>query len=228
MTKLTSDLNKMLANLPLFQQLEAEEIAHLAQGTRKIHLHKGQILFQKGDRADGFYMVVHGQIKLAFPSAHGAEKVLEILGPGQSFGEAVLFLEKPFPIFAQALTDAMVLHIGKQALFSAIEHDMTLARRMLAGMSMRLHGLIRDVEAYSLHSCSQRLIGFLVQQVGTSASGEVDLDLPANKNVIASRLNLTPETLSRVLHTLSEAGLITVKGRRIIIHDVEKLCRSAQ
>jgi len=83
-------------------------------------------------------------------------------------------------------------------------------------------------KAYSLRSCTQRLIGFLAQQAGVSASGKVELELPAGKNVIASRLNLTPETLSRVLHTLSEAGLITVKGRRIVVYDVEQLCRFEQ
>ncbi len=228
MTKLTADLNKMLANLPLFQQLQPEEIANLVQGTHQIHLQKGEILFHKGNHADGCYMVGHGQNKLAFPSSQGAEKVLEIMGPGQSFGEAILFLEKPYPVFAQALTDAMVLHIGKHAIFSALESDKTLARKMLAGLSMRLHGLIHDVEAYSLRSCAQRLIGFLVQQAGVTTSGEVELELPASKNVIASRLNLTPETLSRVLHTLTEAGLITVKGRRIVIHSIEWLCQFEQ
>lgn len=228
MTKLMADLNSMLTKLPLFQKLQAEHIANLVKATRKIHLKKGQILFQKGDIADGLYMVSYGQIKLAFPSVQGAEKVLRIVNPGQSFGEAFLFLEKSYLIFAQALTDAMVLHIAKQALFSALEHDTTLARRMLAGLSMRLHELIQDVEAYSLHSCAQRLIGFLVQQAGVAANREVIVELPASKNVIASRLNLTPETLSRVLHTLSERGLITVKGRQVVIHDVEQLSHFEQ
>jgi CRP-like cAMP-binding protein len=218
----------MLARLPLFQQLQLEEITNLAQKTRQIHLQRGQTLFHKGDSLDGFYLVGHGQIKLAFPSFQGAEKVLRIVGPGQSFGEAIMFLEKPCPVFAQALTEAMVLHITKRAIFSALEHDMTLACRMLAGLSMRLHSLIQDVEAYSLHSSTQRLIGFLVQQTGAVSSGEIELELPANKNIIASRLNLTPETLSRVLHTLTEAGLITVKGRWIVIHDIKRLCHFEQ
>ena len=228
MTKLTADLNRMLVNLPLFQQLQPEEMVNLVHGTRQIHCQKGQMLFHKGDSLDGFYMVGYGQIKLAFPSAQGIEKVVRIVGPGQSFGEAVMFLEKPCPVFAQALTDTMVLHIAKRAIFSALEHNMTLACKMLAGLSMRLHSLIQDVEAYSLRSCTQRLIGFLVQQAGVAAGGKVELELPANKNVIASRLNLTPETLSRVLHTLTEAGLITVKGRQIAIHDIERLCRFEQ
>ena len=95
---------------------------------------------------------------------------------------------------------------------------------------MRLHELIQDVEAYSLRSGTQRLIGFLIQQVGVGAATgrSVEFDLPASKNIIASRLNFTPETLSRILHNLMETGLITVKGRQITVHDVEQLCRFDQ
>jgi CRP-like cAMP-binding protein len=175
--------------------------------------------------ADGFYSVVYGQVKLAFASLQGAEKVVDIIAPGQSFGEAMMFLEKPYPVFAQALMDTMVLHIAKQVIFAALEADTRFARKMLAGLSIRLHSLIQDVEAYSLRSSIQRFIGFLVQQAGISNDQQVELELPASKHVIASRLNLTPETLSRVLHDLAEAGLITVKGRQITIHDVEQLSR---
>jgi len=214
----------ILANLPLFRQLGADDIARLASGCRELRPRKGEIVFQKGDPSNGFYVVAHGQIKLAFPSAQGAEKVVEIIGPGQSFGEAVMFMEKPYPVFAQALADSLLLHVSKQALFDAIAHDSGFARKMLAGLSIRLHGLIQDVEAYSSLSGAQRLIGYLLQQE-SGANGALEIELPASKQVIASRLNLTPETFSRILHHLTEAGLIRVDGRRIAIPDVEALRR---
>lgn len=217
------DIGGVLANLPLFQQLRASEIASLAAGAREISLGKGQLLFQKGSYLDGFYVVVSGQIKLAFCSPQGHEKVVSIVGPGQSFGEAVMFLERPCPVYTQALADSRLLYIAKQGIFAAIEHDSAFARRMLAGLSMRLHGLIEDVENYSLRSSAQRLIGFLLQLAGASASGRVEFELPASKHVIASRLNLTPETLSRILHGLSESGLIAVKGKQITVLDVVRL-----
>ena len=96
---------------------------------------------------------------------------------------------------------------------------------MLAGMSMRLHSLINDVESYSLRSSAQRVIGYLLQhcpQATSSATGSSN-PLPTSKQIIASRLNLTPETLSRILHELSEAGLITVQGKIIKAHDMRRL-----
>ena len=226
MTKRASNsinIGRLLANLPLFQQLRDSEIVNLAANAREVSLHKGQIVFQRGTLLDGFYMVVHGQIKLAFSSPQGHEKVVAIVGPGQSFGEATMFMERPCPVFAQALEDTHLLYIAKQGIFTAIDHDSAFARRMLAGLSMRLRGLIHDVEDYSLHSSTQRVIGFLLQLVGTSASGSVIFELPASKHIIASRLNLTPETLSRILHGLIESGLITVHGRRIVVQDMARL-----
>ncbi|MHB1233282.1 MAG: Crp/Fnr family transcriptional regulator [Burkholderiales bacterium] len=216
------DVSEILANLPLFRQLGQDDIALLVQGSREIRPQKGEFIFQKGDPSHGFYAVVHGQIKLAFPSVQGAEKVVAIIGPGQSFGEAMMFMEKSYPVFAQALTDSLLLHISKQALFTAIEHDNSFARKMLAGLSIRLHGLIHDVEAYSLRSGAQRLVGYLLQNEN-GQNGQMEFDLPASKQIIASRLNLTPETFSRILHQLTEAGLIQVDGRRITIPDIEAL-----
>jgi CRP-like cAMP-binding protein len=216
-----------LANLPLFRELGAEEIERLAQGTRELHVPRGQILFRRGDRCEGLHVVVYGQIKLAFNAADGAEKVVEIMGPGQSFGEAVMFMEKPYPVYSQALADSLLLHIAKAVVFEEIERDPGFARRMIAGLSRRLHGLIGDLEAYSLQSGTQRVIGYLLNAVpDQAASGApVELRLPASKGVIASRLNLTPEHFSRILHELTEAGLIRVDGRSFSILDVDGLQR---
>ena len=217
------DITQTLSNLPLFQQLHDSEIVHFATDAREIRLGKGQILFQKGAMLDGFYVVVYGAIKLAFSSPQGNEKVVSIVEAGQSFGEAVVFMERPSPVLSQALEETLLLLIAKQNLFTAIDHDSAFARRMLAGLSIRLHGLIEDVEHYSLRSATQRLISFLLQLAGAPESGLIELALPASKQVIASRLNLTPETLSRVLHSLSDSGLVTVKGRHITMIDVIKI-----
>jgi CRP-like cAMP-binding protein len=81
-------IQSFLGNLPLFRELGAEEIDRLAKGTRESHIPRGQVLFRRGDRCEGFHVIVYGQIKLAFNAADGAEKVVEIMGPGQSFSEA--------------------------------------------------------------------------------------------------------------------------------------------
>ena len=217
------DIATLLARVPLFNSLEPDEIARIARGTREINVARGEVLFNKGDAANGFHLIVYGQIKLLFTSAQGNEKVIDILGQGQTFGEAVMFMDKPYMVSAQALADSRLLHIAKNVILDELTKDPKLGRKMIASLSVRLHHLITDVESYSLHSGRQRIIGYLLRDNPERGERSLTVTLPTNKGVIASRLNLTQEHFSRILHELTERGLITVDGRRIGIPDVEKL-----
>ena len=210
-----------LSSLPLFNAVGAAELEQIAAATVKSNVPRGAIVFQRGDPCIGFHTVIYGQIKLSFTSQQGYEKVVEIIGPGHSFGEALMFMEKPYIVTAQALADSMLLHVSKTAIFDALECNPTFARKMLAGLSRRIHALVCDVEAYSLRSGSQRVIGYLLQ--GESHQNGDEVTLQVSKTVIASRLNLTPEHFSRILHELSQHRLIRVSGRHITIMEFEKL-----
>jgi CRP-like cAMP-binding protein len=214
----------ILSNIPLFREMSPEQIERIAQGTRELHLSHGEMLFQRGDTPTGMYVVIYGQVKLALSSPQGVEKVVELFSAGQSFGEAVMFMDKPYPVYAQALADSLLLHISKKVVFEGIDRDPTFSRKMLAGLSIRLHRLIHYVESFSLRSSAQRVIGYLLQDLEEISAGQdIHFNLPANKNVIASNLNITPETFSRILHNLGSAGLIEVKGKDVCIKDIAKL-----
>jgi len=214
-----------LASLPLFKELAPAELAPIAAETTVLAVRRGEIVFNRGDPCEGFHVVVYGQVKLAFVSADGNEKVVEIIAPGSSFGEALMFMEKPYIVMAQALADSLLLHVSRSAVFAEIERDPKFARKMLAGLSRRLHGLISDVEAYSLQSGTERVIGYLLRQdAHTAADSEpYVVTLPTSKSVVASRLNVTPEHFSRILHDLADGGLISVDGRDVTIFDAAKL-----
>jgi CRP-like cAMP-binding protein len=213
-----------LASLPLFKELAPAELERIAAGTTTLNVPRGEVIFNRGDPCDGFHLVVYGQVKLAFTSPEGSEKVVEIVAPGHSFGEALMFMEKPYILMAQALADSMLLHVSKNVVFAEIERDPRFARKMLAGLSRRLHGLIGDVEAYSLQSGTERVVGYLLRQDVQSAEGEhYVVTLPTSKSIVASRLNVTPEHFSRILHDLAAAGLLAVEGRAITIIDPERL-----
>ena len=214
-----------LAALPLFKELATAELERLAVGTTELRVPRGEVLFNKGDPCVGVHLVVYGQVKLAFVSPQGSEKVVEIIGPGFSFGEALMFMEKPYVVMAQTLADSLLLHVSKKVVFDEIERDPAFARKMLAGLSRRLHGLISDIESYSLQSGTQRVIGYLLRQDETpaDAGASYTVTLPTSKATVASRLNLTPEHFSRIVHDLAEAGLVTVDGRDVKIVDVARL-----
>lgn len=221
----------LLANVPLFRELSDEQRAALAAGARLERVARGQVMFRRGDAATALYVVVYGQVKLAFVSPAGVEKIVDIVQPGQTFGEAVMFLEKPHVVTAQALIDSLVFAVSKEVVFERIDNDPQFARRMLGGLSRRLHQLVADVESYLTRSGTERLIGFLLRDCGGDGSGNVtgavELQLPVAKGVVAARLNLTQEHFSRILHDLAAVGLIEVQGRRVRVLDLERLRRHA-
>ena len=151
-----------------------------------------------------------------------------------------MFTDKPYIINAQALSDSLVLSVEKCAVVREIENDSKFAMRMLAGISRRLHGLVHDVQTYALHNGMQRVIGYLLNSLPEDASDaaamalanagcrssstpqkprELVVSLPVSKATIASRLSITPEYFSRVLHDLEAAGLIVIDKRDIRIPD---------
>jgi CRP-like cAMP-binding protein len=218
-------IQAFLANLPMFADMRREELDRIAAATVPIYAEKGQSIVQCGDPCTGFHLVVYGQVKLGFTSPQGVEKVIDIVRPGQSFGEALLFLDKPYMVFAQALADAMLLHVAKHAMLQELSCDPGFARRLLSGLARRVHGLVRDVEAYSLRSGQERVIGYLLADAADiSVNGKpVEVHLTPGKSVIASRLNMTPEHFSRILHDLCASGLIEVNGRAVRIPDLQRL-----
>jgi CRP-like cAMP-binding protein len=210
-----------LRNLALFRELGLGELEAIGAATIEQRVKSGTVLFRRGDPCDGFHVIVVGRVKLALLAPAGAEKVVDILGPGQSFGEPVMFLGKRHMLDAEALADSLLLFIRSGAIIEAIERNPRLARRMLDAMSLHLHHLVADIEAYTLKSATERVAGYLLASLPDDADPErpADIALAASKSVLASRLNITREHFSRILHELSQAGLIRVSGRSIRILD---------
>lgn len=223
------NIPRYLRSLPLFSSTAEDELVRLAAGCSLRRFERGANIFNMGEACDGFHVVVVGQVKLFVVSPGGNEKVVELCGPGHSFAEAVMFMGVPYVVSSQALADSLILTVSKEAVFHEIEADRRFALRMLAGLSRRLHGLIKDVEAYTLHSGVQRVIGYLLSNIDPErasdgpASESTTVTLPASKAAIASRLSITPEYFSRVLHELESAGLIEVDKRDILIPDTARL-----
>lgn len=222
------DIPAYLSVLPLFHDLNPQELAHVATGSALHRFSRGEMVFRVGEPCDAFHVVVTGQVKLFLFSPSGQEKVLELISTGQSFGEAIMFTDRPYFLNAQVLTDTALLTVSKQIVIRAIASDHRFALRLLGGLSRRLHGLVHDVQAVALQSGLQRVIGYLLrgQSVDEEGVGEVrTVSLPVSKATIASRLSLTPEYFSRVLHELEAQGLIQIDRREIHITDPGRLSR---
>jgi len=210
-----------LASLPLFKGLDAATLARLAAVTTRHPLQRGAMLFRKGEPATGMYIVAYGEIKLLSTTPARGARLSGIVGPGQSFGEPVMFLERPALVDAQAAADALVLQVPKDAVFAEIERNPKFARRIIAGLSRRVENLVRELDRQALGSGTERFVAYLLRH-GRGEPGLV-VTLPAAKGEVASQLNLTPEHFSRILRDLADAGLLQVTGRRITVPDRQRL-----
>jgi len=216
------ELADYLATLPLFADIGGAGLARLAGGSTLRKVARGASLFRVGDACEGLHVAVSGQVKLFALSSAGHEKVIEIVGAGQGFMMALMFTGRPHIVNAEALSPVALLTVSKAAVFEAITVDPQVAFGLLAGIADRLHALVGDVQAYTLQSGVQRLVGYLLREAG---DGSGTVRLAVSKATLASRLSLSPEYFSRVLHELEERGLIEVQRRNIHIVDLAALAR---
>ncbi|MBI5256750.1 MAG: Crp/Fnr family transcriptional regulator [Burkholderiales bacterium] len=223
------DIPRYLSLLPLFAQMPQAKLDHIAAHSQVRRVSRGTLVFEAGQRCTALHITVTGQVKLCVLSASGQEKVIELAGPGISLAEETVFTDAAYRVNAQALSDCTLLTIAKPALLGAIAQDASLALRMLASAGQRLQTLLHDVEAEALHTGLQRVVRFLLHSANEAradaAGPDLTVDLPASKATIASRLSLTPEYFSRVLHELQSQGLIGIDRRAIRIHDAQRLQR---
>ena len=208
-----------------FAAVPRAALRYVAGGCHTRTAARDQVLCERGQRMDGFFLVVSGRVKLSILSVDGAERVLDVILPGYTFAEAAAFLDQPCPLHAQALADSRLVFLSLPRVREAIARWPEMANLMLAIIARRAHGLIEDLEACCLHSAAQRVLGFLVREA-VSDPDEPDrarLTLPAAKTVIASSLNLSAETFSRELHSLARQGLVEVERREIRIPSLQAL-----
>ena len=213
----------------LFSDLNADQIDNVLRHTRVAELSEGEILFEQQQPAREFFMLTSGQVKLARNSAEGHEKIIDLISPGHAFAEAILFSgQKLYPVTATAILNSRVLCFDI-ASYADILHESTAACfAVLAQMSRRLHWYIAEIDRLTLHGATFRVVCYLLDQVPSTHLGSSEIRLATPKHAIASRLSITPETLSRSFSKLSRDGLLEVHDDAIILNDVGKLRRFAQ
>ena len=209
----------------LFAGLDEQNFEHLAADMKVKDLDQGQVLFHRGDPADSFFYVDTGLIELSLISATGDKKTLEVVSPGRTFGEAVTFMrEIKFPVTAEALQASQLCEIPNRAYLDMLRTNRDACMRLLADLSRHLHARVREIESLSVQNARYRLASYIMDHIVDSQDGDqatARLELP--RHVIASRLSIKPETLSRLLRSLVDEGILSIEDRVVFIHSLERL-----
>jgi CRP/FNR family transcriptional regulator len=216
----------ILRKTPLFATLPDDDLRRVADLAVSRRFAKKEAVFREGDRADGFFIVAVGKVKVFKLSGEGKEQVLHVLEGGQTFAEAVIFEGGGYPAHAEALTDTELLFLPKRPFVDLLERHPKVAIRMLASLSRWLKRMTDLAESLSLKDVETRLVFFLSEELkarGIPAKDGAELELAIGKNVLASRLGTVPETFSRTLKKLQDEGRIAVRGKRIRVLSAERL-----
>lgn len=209
---------------PLFVAFDEDRFERLADGAQLVELDTNQILFQRGEPARAFFIVLRGQIKLFMQSRSGDEKILALQQPGQSFGEAVMFMQGPmYPVSAAATEPSSLVAMPTRDYMQALRDDVNTCLRLLGVLSQRLHAHVQEIEELTLESAGNRLVRHLLRRASPDAQGRQRVHFDETRQVLASQLAIKPETLSRLIRSLADAGLIALDGRDILIPDVGRL-----
>lgn len=218
------DLVKTLRKTPLFQGLDMPSLTELAGHCHQKSYAKGRDLFTMGDQADAFFAILSGWVKLYRPSRDGDEVIIHIFGPGETFAEAAVFNDsRTYPVNAQAIDDTVIVEIPRSFFIHKIEEDNRFALRMLGAIAARQHYLVQQLEQVTTRTAPQRIGAFLIRFCRKEKQGAAwQVDLPYDKSIISTRLNIKPETFSRALAKLEPYGVVS-DGRSIVITDMAKL-----
>ena len=214
-----------LRTAPLLSGLSDQNLERVSSRAVRQVLEEGQWLFSQGDPARRFYLVRKGQIRLFRLSPDGAEKVIEIVSPGQTFAEALMFLNAPrYPVCAAALEPAEVISIDAHDFAAMLRDSVDTCFAVLGALSQRLRGLIGEIDNLTLHTAKSRVARYLLSHCPEDRRA---FELDVRKGVLASRLSVKPETFSRVFKQLTEERAISVYGAHITILDRDALTTMA-
>lgn len=218
-----NSLRDEIREIYLFSALLDEQLDTVLRGARVQRFETGQQLFRQGDHAAQFFYVRSGTIKLYRLSARGDEKIIEVIRSGQTFAEAVMFMDEGYPVNGEALDPSEVLSFDARSFRRLLRESADTCLRVMATMSRRLRRQVDEIDRLTLQNATCRLVSYLLHESPGSADSAAKIQLTLPKNILASQLAVQPETFSRILSRLSSKGFIDVQGQTITLQNVDGL-----
>lgn len=221
MAQMTADHETVARGSLLLAGTSADVAAKVLAGARVKSFDRGATIFLQGERASAIYIVASGWVKLYRIAPNGAEAVVGVFTRGRSFGEAVAFRHDVYPVAAEAATDCELIRIEADVVLRQIESNPQIAVSILTATFSHLHSLVAQVEQLKAQTGAQRVAEFLLE-LARCEEGRCEVTLPYDKVLIAGRLGMKPESLSRAFQKLRKVG-VTILQNHAEIADVAAL-----
>jgi len=209
--------------VPIFNHLEVDQMDEIMTTIKPGHYKKGEIVYRAGDKSDSLYIVSSGKIRIYRLSKSGKEQLVRILTAGDFTGELALFSESIHESYAEAMEETEVCMITRSDLQEFLIKFPSISLKILSEFSIRLEKSEKQATRVSTEKVETRIALFLAECID-SETQSMEFVLPMSKKDSASYLGTTPETISRKLTELEDAGYIKQKAhRKIKVLDLDGL-----
>ncbi|MNF75402.1 cyclic nucleotide-binding domain-containing protein [Pseudomonas alkylphenolica] len=216
--------HQILRSHHLFEPLNDEQLDELMASSHLLNVDKGEPLFHQGEPAEAFYFVIAGAVKIYRLTPDGQEKVFEVVGPRQTFAEAMMLMDTPnYVASAEAIGPSQLYRLSTHTYMRLLQNNSRLTFALLGKLCVRLHQRVNEIETLSLKNATHRVVRYLLTQLMQAQTVERQFELPMAKQLIAGHLSIQPETFSRIIRRLIDEQIITQDGRRIVILDRPRL-----
>ncbi len=214
-----SEDRALLKSTPLFADLPANAIDRLTYTAFVQNLPAGAVLFQQGDRPEFLYILLSGRVALTGKSAESDEAVVEFFRRGDIFIAPAVILDLPYLMSTRVLQDARILMIPAEHFRDVLGRDPALNAALVKELARHWRLLVRQIKDLKLRNAPQRLAAYLLDLSGGRGG---NVELPEERRLMAGRLGMTPESLSRAFAQLAGEG-VSGRGRRVAIADAAHL-----
>ncbi|MGN7743703.1 Crp/Fnr family transcriptional regulator [Pseudomonas sp. 22526] len=216
--------HQILRSHHLFEPLNEEQLDELMAASQLLSIDKGDLLFRQGEPAEAFYFVIAGAVKVYRLTPDGQEKVFEVIGPRQTFAEAMMLMDTPdYVASAEAIGPTQLYRLSNDTYLRLLQSNSRLTFALLGKLCVRLHQRVNEIETLSLKNATHRVVRYLLTQLMQLQPVERRFELPMAKQLIAGHLAIQPETFSRIIRRLIDEKIISQDGRQIVILDRPRL-----
>lgn len=221
MATLQPDDFALVRSTRLFRAISDADLHILINNSVPVEYSGKTILYQQGDKATHYYVVLDGIVKLFRLNYEGEETVIHIFGRGDTFAECTMFFDAIYPVNAEIVVRARLLRMETSVMRRVVNDRPNIAHALLDSVSCHMDELMDKTEQMKVHTATQRVAKFLLG-LTDARSGSVEFELPYEKVLIANSLGMQPASLSRALARLRSLNVST-DNERVIIGDVAQL-----
>lgn len=222
MAGMSADVEPLLAAVRVFSRLTAADRHQLAQVARVSHYERGDVVFREGDPSDAFITIATGRVKVFKMTPAGKDVILEIFGPGDPLGAVAVYEGWPFPASALALEDTTAIVIPRRDFFELIERYPSLARGLLASLTMRLIELtnrLAELTGGRLEPRFARLFLKMADDLGRPAGSTVTIPMALSRQELADMTGTTIETCIRIMSRWGKQDIVRTEKDSFVIVD---------